>query len=287
MFGDNLKKFRTDKGLSQNDLAQKLYVTRQCVSKWEKGLTQPDVQTLIEISELLDVSVDELVKNDGDFNKKRANKNIGLLIANILTAVFCILSFTIVFRFLPHIIPAHWTHGIIDRYGSRNEIFLNLITTSVFLVIDVVIHFAVRRVEDRRVAYVVHSAFMLCQVANAVFIIALYGKYLNDINSFATCLCSDMLLCLSVAMHPKINGRNYLFGFRTAETLKFTTVWNKTNALACYLFAGCSAVILVLNMSIVFDFAYLWLLAYVVLSVVIIIYSKLIGRAVVKNDVQS
>ncbi|MCH5161459.1 MAG: helix-turn-helix transcriptional regulator [Clostridiales bacterium] len=65
MFGDKLKKYRTDKGLSQNDLAEKLFVTRQCVSKWEKGITQPDLETLAQISELLDIPVDALIKDDG------------------------------------------------------------------------------------------------------------------------------------------------------------------------------------------------------------------------------
>ena len=46
MFCDNFKKYRTEKGLSQNDIAEKLFVTRQCVSKWEKGITEPDLETV-------------------------------------------------------------------------------------------------------------------------------------------------------------------------------------------------------------------------------------------------
>ena len=53
MFGANLKKYRLQKGYSQSELADNLYVTRQCVSKWEKGITQPDLDTLSRISELL------------------------------------------------------------------------------------------------------------------------------------------------------------------------------------------------------------------------------------------
>ncbi|MDE6293272.1 MAG: helix-turn-helix domain-containing protein [Clostridiales bacterium] len=39
MFGDNLKKYRIQNGYSQSELADKLFVSRQCVSKWEKGIT--------------------------------------------------------------------------------------------------------------------------------------------------------------------------------------------------------------------------------------------------------
>ena len=46
MFCDNLKKYRRQAGFSQSELADKLYVSRQCVSKWEKGITQPDLETL-------------------------------------------------------------------------------------------------------------------------------------------------------------------------------------------------------------------------------------------------
>ena len=50
MFSDNVKKFRKAKKLSQEDFAMRLCVVRQTVSKWEKGLSMPDVQMLIKIA---------------------------------------------------------------------------------------------------------------------------------------------------------------------------------------------------------------------------------------------
>lgn len=61
MFSDNLKKFRKLSGLSQEELAVKLSVVRQTVSKWENGLSVPDSQMLISIAKALDTTVNALL----------------------------------------------------------------------------------------------------------------------------------------------------------------------------------------------------------------------------------
>lgn len=61
MFHENLKEIRKNKGFSQEQLAVRINVTRQTVSKWEKGLSVPDAELLIEISEVLNVPVSTLL----------------------------------------------------------------------------------------------------------------------------------------------------------------------------------------------------------------------------------
>ena len=61
MVGKNIKKYRVSKNMSQEDLAEHLNVTRQAVSNWETGKTQPDIETLHNISMILDVSIEELI----------------------------------------------------------------------------------------------------------------------------------------------------------------------------------------------------------------------------------
>ena len=58
---DVLLQLRTQKGLSQEELAQKVFVTRQAVSRWETGETTPNVETLKLLSALFDVSVNTLL----------------------------------------------------------------------------------------------------------------------------------------------------------------------------------------------------------------------------------
>jgi len=69
MFGNKVKKFRKRMNLSQEDLALKLCVVRQTVSKWEKGLSVPDIETLLKLAEVLEVPVNQLLNND-DLTRK-------------------------------------------------------------------------------------------------------------------------------------------------------------------------------------------------------------------------
>ena len=61
MFIENLKTLRKSKGLSQEELATRLNVVRQTISKWEKGLSVPDADLLIKIADIFEVPVSELL----------------------------------------------------------------------------------------------------------------------------------------------------------------------------------------------------------------------------------
>lgn len=61
MLNENLKTLRTAKGLSQEELAVKLNVVRQTISKWEQGLSVPDADLLIALSEVFEVPVSTLL----------------------------------------------------------------------------------------------------------------------------------------------------------------------------------------------------------------------------------
>lgn len=58
---DLIKKLRTEQGLTQEELAEKVHVTRQAVSRWETGETLPTPDTLLLLSKLFDVSVNTLL----------------------------------------------------------------------------------------------------------------------------------------------------------------------------------------------------------------------------------
>lgn len=68
MINENIKKYRKKKGVSQEEMAVKLNVVRQTVSKWENGLSVPDADVLIHIAELLEVSVSQLLGTEEDIN---------------------------------------------------------------------------------------------------------------------------------------------------------------------------------------------------------------------------
>ena len=72
--GGQIKRHRTRLGLSQEELADRIFVTRQSVSNWENGRTYPDVQSLLRLSDLFGLSLDELIKGDIETMKEEINR---------------------------------------------------------------------------------------------------------------------------------------------------------------------------------------------------------------------
>lgn len=64
-----IKKYRDREGFSQEDLAEKIYVSRQTISNWENERSYPDIHNLLLLSVLFDVSLDDLVKGDMEMIK--------------------------------------------------------------------------------------------------------------------------------------------------------------------------------------------------------------------------
>ena len=78
-----LIKLRKEMGLSQEELGNKLNVARQTVSKWELGETTPEMDKLIKMSEIFNITLDELIKdknNDENINNTNSQKLAGLVI---------------------------------------------------------------------------------------------------------------------------------------------------------------------------------------------------------------
>ena len=69
MLSDNIRILRKQKGFTQEELAIRLHVVRQTVSKWEKGLSVPDADTLQRLAELLEVEVRQLLGSGVDMEK--------------------------------------------------------------------------------------------------------------------------------------------------------------------------------------------------------------------------
>lgn len=63
-FGENLKRIREEKGMTQQTLADYLFVTRQAVSRWEGGSRYPDLMTAKKMAQFLEVSLDQLLQDD-------------------------------------------------------------------------------------------------------------------------------------------------------------------------------------------------------------------------------
>ena len=114
MLNENIRKLRKAKGLSQEELAMKLNVVRQTVSKWEKGLSVPDSEMLIKLAEELDTTVNNLL---GERSEMEENSELKIIAAKlellneqfakqneahrrtkrIVSVVFCVISSVVLF----------------------------------------------------------------------------------------------------------------------------------------------------------------------------------------------
>ena len=74
--GQRLKDIRNLNKMSQEELADKIYVSRQTISNWENDKSYPDIHSLIMLSEIFNVTLDELVKGDIEIMKEKINEDI-------------------------------------------------------------------------------------------------------------------------------------------------------------------------------------------------------------------
>ena len=78
--GKQIKKHRTELGLSQDEFAERIFVTRQSVSNWENDKNYPDINSLVLMAEVFGVSLDNLVKGDiEEMNEKIKTEDIEYL----------------------------------------------------------------------------------------------------------------------------------------------------------------------------------------------------------------
>lgn len=97
--GKQIKKYRNEFDISQDELAEKVYVSRQTISNWENDKNYPDINSLLRLSEVFHVSIDVLIKGDieeikeeirqEDMHRFKKNSNIfaALFLAAVITPV--------------------------------------------------------------------------------------------------------------------------------------------------------------------------------------------------------
>lgn len=109
MLGDNIRRLRKLNNMSQDELAEKLNVTRQSISLWENGQTQPSLENIVALAKLFKVSTDELLGSDTteppapntvpDTEQERPKKNTKLFFLILGVAVVAVLAVVLAFVF--------------------------------------------------------------------------------------------------------------------------------------------------------------------------------------------
>ena len=141
MLSDNLKNLRKAKGLSQEELAVKLNVVRQTVSKWEQGLSVPDSEMLLHIATELDTTVNVLLGDTVDAEESSDLKTIAakLEVLNeqfakrnetrrkVWRAIFIAVGALALFSLIQMVIKVVWLQIVINSVGNIGDASIAII----------------------------------------------------------------------------------------------------------------------------------------------------------------
>lgn len=124
-FGEKLKQLREGKGMTQQKIADKLYVTRQAVSRWECGARYPDLLTAKKIAEILEVSLDEMLSGEKISVNVEREPILAKPVENILQTVlytiaavaFLLISIFGIYSYIPGELLGKTTVGKINLQG--------------------------------------------------------------------------------------------------------------------------------------------------------------------------
>lgn len=95
-FGDMITALRKEKGMTQLELAEKMGVTDKAVSKWERDLSYPDINTFPKLAEIFNVSTDELMQVKASKDEKASSKKVSQIVNLILTGVALAMGIAVV-----------------------------------------------------------------------------------------------------------------------------------------------------------------------------------------------
>lgn len=126
--GKQIKTYRQQIHLSQEDLAEKVYVSRQTISNWENNKNYPDIHSLLLMSHVFGISLDQLVKGDIENMKKEINQS-EIKTFKKISYIFAILLLVTILSMVPllkvfgwyGILPWTIIYGITILFASKTE----------------------------------------------------------------------------------------------------------------------------------------------------------------------
>lgn len=219
----NIKYFRKEKKLTQNELAELLFVTRQAISNWETGKTRPDIDSLDAIAKALEIDLMELLYGKEKRGLRKKQKRIltllCLLLAAVLAGVFILpvvqscnvgvysdvllVLYEILGYGLPMVIGITSGLLIIEMIDTKDEwhirsikwtricrlLCLLLVMTNVLLILQAIVFFALHEVE-------VENEMLHLQIIYHLFHFVCVNKMWKAIFLYVFPMASGSIMCL-------------------------------------------------------------------------------------------
>ena len=125
--GNQIKKYRSELQISQEQLADRIYVSRQTISNWENEKSYPDVNSLVLLSEVFQTSIDKLIKGDIEIMKEKirlTKLHLGLQLSKKLRNSITMVTFLACILQLRFYRQSHCSFGWNSLHLFRLEFFL-------------------------------------------------------------------------------------------------------------------------------------------------------------------
>ena len=183
-FGEKIQKLRNQKKWTQEDLAEKLYVSRTAVSKWESGKGYPNIDSLKEIAKIFNITIDELLSGEEIIGIAKSENNTNIKKTNNL--IYGLLDvISILFIFLP--LYAKKTESFVYAVPlfNANEIssLLKVVYIAFLLILsligigEIIINF----VGNKKVQRIINIMSLIVQTLSILFFAMSRQTYLTSI----------------------------------------------------------------------------------------------------------
>ena len=183
-FGEKIQKLRNQNKLTQEQLAEKLYVSRTAVSKWESGKGYPNIDSLKDIAKLFNKTIDELLSSEEiiDIAKKENTSNIKRT-NNLIYGLLDIIS--VLFIFLP--LYAQKTESFVYSVSliSTNDIS-NIIKISYIIILSIlsligIAELIMNFVDNKKIQRIVNVNSLIVEIISILFFAISRQTYLTAI----------------------------------------------------------------------------------------------------------
>ncbi|MBQ3264809.1 MAG: helix-turn-helix transcriptional regulator [Ruminococcus sp.] len=240
-FGENIRKARERMGITQQTLADKLYVTRQAVSRWENGSRYPDLLTAKRLAASLDTSLDKLLNNDDMHTYPEVNPVLEYPVhKRVQTALFAA-------AFTTNLLQLLWQTGFMlieHRFLTEWETTTYYLTIAVLTVITgTLLYGAIKSVRDTvtpRVAALIAAMIVGVDMLNELALYFInWQNHLNNENTgigltiYLTMDIAFIILVLIFFLSKKAHSPIPIYVIAGLETVLFLSAytWNLIGAV--------------------------------------------------------
>ena len=291
-FNEKLKTLRETKGFTQDDIASKLNIARQSISKWEQGINEPDIDKIKQLCNIFDCSIAELIDDDKEVVPTKEERRTKT--ANTLFNISIMVVIATFLTLLAMVFAAKDTAILhIDINGKTVEgSKWAYLAISALSLLGLAYSIPMKILGDKNKIYIPYKVSLQVGslVINALLcltFIVLFPFLLrfDTIPAYNLTIAITYALIISIApfTHPIFNKSNPLIGFKSKFTLSNKEAWKKVNSFSSITLFALSILGYILSLIFIKQEWATWLIVILIISVIpMFIYHEILSHKVKK-----